>query len=114
MAAAAQGSLGGAADQLAVALEQLQQEQAGRGEAAEAREAAVAAAARLERRVALLGQERDGLKRILASYQQDTTGHCDCDLISHANSMVRPVWAMIAQLHHVGQILLRILLCNHS
>ena len=36
-----------------------------------ARDEADAAAARLERQLAVLGKERDGLKRILASYQQD-------------------------------------------
>lgn len=36
-----------------------------------AREEACATTARLERQLALLGKERDGLKRILASYQQD-------------------------------------------
>lgn len=65
---------GSATDQLTAAQKQLEYEQAAKAQAAEAQEAAVAAAARLERRVALLGQERDGLKRILASYQQDSTG----------------------------------------
>lgn len=65
---------GSATDQLTAARKQLEYEQAAKAQAAEAQEAAVAAAARLERRVALLGQERDGLKRILASYQQDSTG----------------------------------------
>lgn len=36
-----------------------------------ARSESAAAAARLERQVAVLGKERDGLKRILTTYQQD-------------------------------------------
>ena len=54
-----------------------QQEQEAAQAAAEAVQSeAGAAAARLERQLAVLGKERDGLKRILASYQQDDARAC--------------------------------------
>jgi hypothetical protein len=50
---------------------QQQEHEAALAAAHAARDEADAAAARLERQLAVLGKERDGLKRILASYQQD-------------------------------------------
>ena len=59
------------AGQLQAAEARQQEHDAAVAAAHAAREEADAAAARLERQLAVLGKERDGLKRILASYQQE-------------------------------------------
>lgn len=68
------------AGQVQAAERQQQEHEAALAAAHAARDEADATAARLERQLAVQGKERNGLKRILASYQQD-------DASAHSNPL---------------------------
>lgn len=62
------------AGQLTHADERLREQQCTVAEADKALQELVASTARLEQRLRMVEKERDGLKRIMKSYQQDSTG----------------------------------------
>lgn len=78
------------AGQLRAAEKRQHEHEAGLAAAQGSQSEAAAIAARLERQLAILGKERDGLKRILASYQQDDARACltlFCNTICSAETL---------------------------
>lgn len=95
------------AGQVQAAERQQQEHEAALAAANTAREESDAAAARLERQVAVLGKERDGLKRILASYQHDdASAHFGAEASGYS---LRNVSITVWHLRHPAACLLLLL-----